>query len=141
MRIHYTNANKGVFNGLDVDMSVSVSYQGQTYPAKVTQTPFSVPFTMDKNLAEKNSSMMIIDFIQDPPDAALGDNASFTIVESHKDDVIKIPRVALHASAGGYFVQVIDGSIRKALNVETGLVTATEVEIVKGLKEGQQIVL
>jgi hypothetical protein len=40
-----------------------------------------------------------------------------------------------------YYVQVADGDRRKEVDVEVGLMTATDVEIVKGVEEGQQVIL
>jgi hypothetical protein len=52
-----------------------------------------------------------------------------------------IPRGALRNYQGRDFVLVVDGETRREVDVQRGLATQTEVEIVKGLNEGQQIVV
>jgi hypothetical protein len=42
---------------------------------------------------------------------------------------------------GRSYVQIADGERKKEVDVEVGLTTPTEVEIVKGLEEGQQVIL
>ena len=41
---------------------------------------------------------------------------------------------------GRNYVLVMDGDSRKEADVQTGLITDTEVEIVSGLEEGQQVI-
>jgi hypothetical protein len=42
---------------------------------------------------------------------------------------------------GRDYVQVLEGESRKELDVEKGIVSSTEVEIRKGIKEGQKVIL
>jgi hypothetical protein len=42
---------------------------------------------------------------------------------------------------GRQFVQIVNGETRREVDVQVGLVNQTEVEIVSGLSEGQQVVV
>jgi hypothetical protein len=55
--------------------------------------------------------------------------------------VLIIPRSGLRTYLGRDYVQTLDGDSRKEVDVEKGIVSSTEVEIRKGLKEGQTIIL
>lgn len=76
-----------------------------------------------------------------PPEVVIGNQADITIVTQKRDQVMVIPRAGLRNYMGRDFVQVLDGESRKEIDVEKGIVAATEVEIRKGLSEGQQIIL
>ncbi|MNI96739.1 hypothetical protein D3C73_1552570 [compost metagenome] len=52
-----------------------------------------------------------------------------------------IPKVGLRSYMGRDYVQVLEGESRKEIDVEKGIVSSTEVEIRKGLKEGQKVIL
>jgi hypothetical protein len=55
--------------------------------------------------------------------------------------VIVLPRSAIRSYMGRNYVQIVEGERRKEVDIEVGLTTPTEVEIVKGLEEGQKVVL
>jgi macrolide-specific efflux system membrane fusion protein len=66
---------------------------------------------------------------------------SATIITQHKANAVQIPTAALRTQGGRNFVLVVDNEGNKReVDVETGLTTATEVEIVKGLTPGQKVV-
>ena len=61
-----------------------------------------------------------------------------TVAESK--DVLVVPTEVVNASTDGDFVYIIENGIVKQQPVELGTSSATEVEIVSGLKEGDQVV-
>ncbi|WP_409347287.1 efflux RND transporter periplasmic adaptor subunit [Paenibacillus sp. MBLB4367] len=122
-------------------MPVSLTHGGKTYSGIVKQSPTSAPFTLNTTEAERNSRLLLLQFDALPAGAAFGDNVEFKLVLSEKNDVVKIPRVALRSYQGRDFVHIVEGESRKEVDVVKGLVTSTEVEIKKGLTEGQQIVM
>ncbi|GBG08542.1 RND transporter [Paenibacillus agaridevorans] len=85
---------------------------------------------------------LLFDFENEPPDSIrLGDNLEFALELVRKENALIIPRGALRNYQGRDFVLVVDGETSRELDVERGLVTPTEVEIVAGLAEGQQVVV
>ncbi len=71
--------------------------------------------------------------------AQLGMLARVTIVVQKKDGVLIVPAKAVKTVGKRRFVEYMDGSLRRSANVEVGVVTDTDAEIVSGLTEGQVI--
>ncbi len=68
-----------------------------------------------------------------------GDYASLCIEDDFKENVLTVPNNALYNDSRGYFVyRVIDGDLERA-DVETGIETDTQVEIISGLTEGDVV--
>lgn len=80
----------------------------------------------------------------EPPkkDGLLGQLAQVTIITQQKDNIILIPNTAVRRFGSRKYVQMVgpDGR-RRDVDVEVGLVTETETEITKGLREGQQVIV
>ena len=77
-----------------------------------------------------------------PQDAEIGSSVNVEIVTQQKDDTLIIPRSGLRSYLGRTFVRVLEEEKRiREIDVEQGLVTPTTVEILKGLEEGQEVIL
>jgi macrolide-specific efflux system membrane fusion protein len=76
------------------------------------------------------------------PGVTLGQLAQVTIITQQKDNIILIPNSAVRRFGPRRYVQVLgpDGR-RRDLDIEIGLVTETDTEITKGLREGQRIIV
>jgi photosystem II stability/assembly factor-like uncharacterized protein/multidrug efflux pump subunit AcrA (membrane-fusion protein) len=70
----------------------------------------------------------------------LGTIFNVGLVLQQKDNVLLIPKKALHTAGTRSFVQILDGKTRKVTTVEVGIKSDTDVEIVSGLSEGQLVV-
>ena len=68
--------------------------------------------------------------------AEIGMLARVTITVQEKHDVLKVPIESIKRSGRRTFVEFMDGDIKRAKNVEIGIQTETEVEILSGLEEG-----
>ena len=68
--------------------------------------------------------------------AEIGMLARVTITAQHKENVLKVPIESVKRSGRRTFVEFMDGDIKRAKNVEIGIQTETEVEILSGLEEG-----
>ncbi len=81
--------------------------------------------------------------LEEESDAAelrLGDLASVRLVVQEKENALIIPRAALREFMGRRYVRLLDGEARREVDVEVGITTPTEVEILKGLTEGDVVV-
>lgn len=137
----YSVAPGGDLSAVELGMKAEIELNGKTYVGKVIQTPRTSQYTENIVQMEKASRSIVMELESRPPEAVFGTQAEMSIVTDKKDRVLIIPRVALRSYQGRYFVHVKDGDSRKEVDVERGLETATEVEIRKGLKEGQIIIL
>ncbi len=84
---------------------------------------------------------LIVSLDKWPKDVERGRQLSVSIVTERKENAVLIPISALRSIGSRTYVQVIeeDGTKREA-DVEVGLQTSTDVEILKGLSPGQKVV-
>jgi RND family efflux transporter MFP subunit len=122
-------------------MNVTVNYKDKDYTGKVLQTPASSPVTTDKNVSDRNALTLILGIDNLPAGIQVGENADFVIPLQKREDVVVLPRAGVRSYLGRDYVQIAEGERRKEVDVEIGLKTSTEVEIVRGLDVGQQVIL
>lgn len=84
---------------------------------------------------------LIVELDKWPEGMERGRPLSVSIVTQRVDDAVLIPISALRSVGSRTYVQVVedDGSKRE-VDVEVGLQTSTDVQIVKGLEPGQKVV-
>ncbi|WP_274363369.1 efflux RND transporter periplasmic adaptor subunit [Paenibacillus thermotolerans] len=76
-----------------------------------------------------------------PEGVTRGTPLSVNVITNRKVDAIVIPPSALRSYNGRSYVQVVDqDGNKREVDVEVGMKTATQVEIVKGLTPGQKVV-
>lgn len=63
------------------------------------------------------------------------------IVMDERKDVLKVERGAFYESGGGAAAYVVNGDTAVRTPIQTGAVSVREIEIVSGLKAGEQIVI
>ncbi|MFC5529483.1 efflux RND transporter periplasmic adaptor subunit [Cohnella yongneupensis] len=141
MQLSYAAGNAKDLSSVEVGMPISLKYRGKDYTGKVLQSPSSAPATDDKAKAEKNETTIILSMDNQPEGVHVGDVAEVTIELQKRENVIVLPRSAVRTYMGRFYVQVAEGERRKEVDVEVGLTTPTQVEIVQGLKEGQNVIL
>lgn len=66
--------------------------------------------------------------------------ANASIIVETKNDVLTVPSSAIHTSQGVSYVEVMQNGQPTNVNVETGIASDSETEIVSGLTEGQSVV-
>ncbi|WP_248927523.1 efflux RND transporter periplasmic adaptor subunit [Paenibacillus hamazuiensis] len=141
MKLVYTGSSQNDLAGVEIHMDVDVKIKGTSYKGKVVQTPMTAPPNNNKAIQDKNAKSLIIAVEGLPADVTIGSQADITIVTEKRENVLVIPRAGLRSYMGRDYVQVLDGESRKEIDVEKGIVAATEVEIRKGLTEGQKVIL
>lgn len=83
---------------------------------------------------------MIIAVDKLPKGSARGLTASIKVIISRTENAIVIPPSTLRSIGNRTYVQVIDENGKREVDVEVGQQTATDVEILQGLKPGQKVV-
>ncbi|HEU5315636.1 MAG TPA: efflux RND transporter periplasmic adaptor subunit [Chloroflexota bacterium] len=73
------------------------------------------------------------------PGAEMGMLARVQITLQIKPDVLMVPNGAVRVVGKRKFVEYMDGDIKRSRNVETGIQTDSDVEIVSGVTEGMVI--
>lgn len=142
LRIAWGPDNPQDIKQVELGMSVNVSLdKGDQKIGKVVQTPSSAPLTQNKVLAEKYAKQLYVELEKLPNGVQIGTSTSLSINLLKHDNALKIPRSGLRNYLGRNYVQVLEGKGLREFDVETGIQSSTEVEITKGLKEGQTVVL
>lgn len=70
----------------------------------------------------------------------IGATAKISMTVAESDNVLVVPTEAINASTEGDFVFVIENGVVKKKYVELGNSSTTQVEIISGLEEGDQVV-
>ncbi|WP_051620410.1 efflux RND transporter periplasmic adaptor subunit [Paenibacillus sp. UNC451MF] len=142
MKLIYTAASQNDLAGVEINMDASVKIKDKTYTGRVVQTPMTATPSDNKTLQDKNNKSLVINVEGElPEEITIGSQADITVVTEKREQVVVIPRAGLRSYMGRDYVQVLDGESRKEIDVEKGIVAATEVEIRKGISEGQKIIL
>ncbi|WP_165822580.1 efflux RND transporter periplasmic adaptor subunit [Paenibacillus montanisoli] len=137
----YTADDPKLISGIQREMPVDITINGSKYEGKVLQSPSDAPITLNKEIDERNSRLLYIQMNKPDESIELGQSAQIHIVLEKKADVVVIPRSGLRTYLGRTYVQSLDGDRRKEIDVQPGIMTATEVEIVKGLEPGMKVIL
>jgi HlyD family secretion protein len=109
-------------------------------PGQILQgTVVGVPSKSSSNSnGPVDSSVRIkVDWPERPPQ--IDSYVQASIVVREKQGVLKVPATAVRTVGRRTFVEYMDGKLRRSANVELGIVTEREAEVISGLQEGQVI--
>lgn len=76
-----------------------------------------------------------------PPGLRQNQRVSTRLVLAEETDVLKVPRGPFLESGGARWAYVVDDGMARKRVIEVGAVSVTEVQILQGLEEGEEIVL
>lgn len=141
MQLTYVASDAKDVLGVEAGMPVSLKYKGKDYTGKVLQSPSNTPVSTDQAKANSNAVTIVMGIDHPPEGIQIGHSADMTIELQKRENAIVLPRKAIRSYMGRSYVQVADGERKKEVDIEVGLTTPTEVEIVKGLEEGQKVIL
>ncbi len=103
-----------------------------------------VQITEESQSPSSLTATYIVHVELDDPDSLqglrLGDLLTTRIIVREKEDALVIPRAALREFMGRRYVRVLDGDARREVDVDIGIVTPTEVEILAGISEGDLVI-
>jgi HlyD family secretion protein len=132
---------------LEVEIAIPETYADDVapgVPALVRVDTVEVAGTLTSVAPEVRNSQVAgrIAFEGGPP-AGLRQNqrVSARLVLDRRSGVLKVPRGPFFEAGGGRQVYVVADGLARRREVVTGAVSVTEIEIVDGLAEGEQIVL
>lgn len=141
LRLAMSRSDSNWASAVQVGMPAEITWKGQTLVGKVTQTPSSAPPTEDQQLRDRYGKTVYIDLEEVPEEAKIGDSMDVKIVTQKKENTLVIPTQALRTFMARNYVQILDGERISEADVEIGIKTPTEVEILAGVEEGQQLIL
>lgn len=141
LRVILSKTESNWASDIKLGMEANLVWRGQTFSGKVVQTPSSAPPTDDSQLRERFTRSVYIELDEVPEGAEMGDVVDVRIVTDRRENTLIIPANALRTFASRNYVQVMDGERVFEADVELGIRSAAEVEILAGVEEGQQVIL
>ena len=129
-------------NRAQFQIGTKVTVTLTTDSSKTQGEVVSTPFDRDKYNKEILDKML---FIKVPDEflkkAQIGEEARLLLILSERKGVLVLPRNVILTYLQRKFVNVLENGIKVEKDIETGLETPTEVEIIKGLTEGEKIII
>lgn len=120
----------------ELGAKVQVVYTGNTYEGEVVMNPYNMPSDSDTDLRQ---SVRVK--VSDLPDGIrIGDTADISMLLEKREDVIVLPKRLVHFKVNRKYVNILENGVKKERDVEVGMMTETQVEIVKGLQEGEKVI-
>lgn len=118
---------------LAIGMPVDVQFENQRFSARlVTISPEII----------NNQVTGRVRFTQSqPPQLRQNQRLNTQIVLEHKPDVLQVQRGQFLESTGGRFAYVVDDGMARKIPIALGARSLSHVEVLSGLKEGQQIII
>ncbi len=134
-----TDATKiaAVKKGTEVD----VTLDKQALHGTVIQTPSTAPKSEDPKVTSRNAKSLVIALDEPNPGLKIGAYADIKLFIEKRDNVLIVPREGLKSMFGRNYVEIIENNRVKQVDVDTGLRTGSQVEVLKGLEEGQKVVI
>jgi len=120
-------------DGLSLGMPAQITYNDKTYPGKLTSVSPEV---------KNNEVTGRVRFSADEP-AGLKQNqqVSVRIVMDKRKNVLMVPRGAFYDSGGGRTAYVVKNGTAVRTPIVTGAVSVNSVEVLRGLHEGDTIIV
>jgi HlyD family secretion protein len=110
-----------------------ILYEGRTYPGKVT--------VVSPEVRDSQVRGTVVFDGETPPGLRQSQRVSVRMVLERKDGVLKTARGPFLESGGGRHAYVVEDGIARRRDIGVGAVSVSEVEIVRGLREGERIVV
>jgi membrane fusion protein, macrolide-specific efflux system len=141
LQLLYTATSKDELEDIKLGMTADLQLNGEAFSGKIVQTPEDVPKDVFETNPELYEKSILISLENLPTTAKVGDLVELEVVTRNIENTLVLPKNGLRQSMGRYYVQILDGNTKRELDIEIGLVTATEVEVTKGLSEGDKVIL
>ena len=75
-----------------------------------------------------------------PEDGEIGNSADISVVLQKSEDAIVIPKSVVQGFAGRRVVKVLEDDVVIEKDIETGIESVTEYEVISGLSEGELVI-
>jgi HlyD family secretion protein len=110
-------------------------FPGTVMNATVRDLPSTI-VTQQGVVADK-STKLVVEWSR--PGADIGMLARVQIVVQQRQDVLIVPTAAIRTVGKRRFIEYMDGTVKRSRNVEIGISTEQDTEIVSGVEEGLAI--
>lgn len=133
LKLKYTGEGLSEFK---INGEVEITIDGESYGGIVVMNPSTAPFDADDSI--RRSVMIKIDDL--PEQVVIGYPARLSLLVDQRENVIVIPRDLVKGFMGQKTVYILDDGLKKDRSIQTGIESATQVEITGGLEEGELLI-
>ncbi|REE70476.1 RND family efflux transporter MFP subunit [Paenibacillus taihuensis] len=137
----YESTDSSKITAVKKGYEVDVTFDKKTYKGKVIQTPSTAPKSDNESIQRRNARALIIALDAPKPPVEIGQLADIKLFIEKRDNVLTIPRGALQSMFGRNYIETIENDRVKEVDVEVGLKTNDQVEIIQGIAEGQKVIV
>jgi macrolide-specific efflux system membrane fusion protein len=131
--VEYEDANVALYK---IGMNARILYDGMSYEGEVV----SVQYELKKDDKAHKLPYVTIKFLKKPDKIALGDFTEFIIDLERKDNVLLLSKRGINTSGDYSYVQILENGQVEQRFIDIGIETDTDVEVLKGLKEGDKVI-
>jgi len=110
-----------------------IQYEGKPYPGKVT--------AVSPEIRDSQVRGTVVFDGKSPEGLRQSQRVSVRLLLERKTNVLKAPRGPFVESGGGRTAYVVEDGIATKREIQVGSMSVSEVEIVRGLQEGDQLVI
>lgn len=121
-------------------MVVEIIIKGETVLGDIVRSPRDSFFSDDPFSQDEEEDTILIEVRNIPEAAAMSDIGRVILTLDKSENAIVLPKNLIHRYAGRTYVNVLDKDLKQEKYVEIGIETSNEVEIVKGLDEGELVI-
>lgn len=119
------------------DMLVDIKIRDNEYTGSVLMTASNAPVDISQDMR----TTVIYEMDELPEDAKSGTSAAISVILERSEDTIVLPKNLIRQYLGRKYVIILNGDIREERDIQTGVETATEAEILKGLEVGDLVII
>jgi RND family efflux transporter MFP subunit len=125
--------------GMPVELQMDI-FPGQVVAGRITTLPVNT--TERVGAAPDRATRIAVDWPTSGGTARpeLGMLARVQVTLLRKPNVLLVPNAAIKVVGRRKFVEYMDGEIRRSRNVEVGIVTDTETEVLSGVQAGMVVI-
>jgi len=131
--LEYEDADVSLYK---TGMNASIIYDKMSYQGKVV----TVQYELSKEDKVHKKPYVTVKFLKKPDKIVLGDFAEFIIELQKKEDVLLLSTRGINTSGDNSYVQILENGQVQERFIEIGIENENEVEVVKGLKEGDKVI-
>lgn len=133
----YVKASVNEDRKFKVGQEVTITIDEEEFKGTVVKTPIEA-----KEQGDEDTSSVYAEFTGDLPSfTKVGTVADISYIKEQAENAIVIPKYLVKTLSGQTYVQVYKDGVKTEVNIETGISNATEIQILSGLSEGDEVVV
>ncbi|MCJ7841300.1 efflux RND transporter periplasmic adaptor subunit [Lederbergia sp. NSJ-179] len=141
LQLQYQAVNAVDLSDVELGMEAVIAIEDKKLKGEVVQTPKTVPLDISQKDPDFYGKTIVVDIKKLPEDVKVGDMIDFEVITAKKDNTLILPINGLRSIAGRNYVQLIADNTKREVDIEVGIKSSTEVEVLKGLEEGDQVIV